>query len=79
MAAKPCDPPRHFYSQDEYFALEHTGDARYEYWEGDVVCMSGGSLAHVTIATNMVQALGRRFGPGPLSVDGNKEYQYHGG
>jgi hypothetical protein len=31
---------------DEYFALEHAGDARYEYWDGDIFCMSGGTRQH---------------------------------
>jgi Uma2 family endonuclease len=53
MAANPNEPPRHFYSLDEYFALEHAGDAQYEYWDGDIVCMSGGSRAHGLIADNV--------------------------
>jgi Uma2 family endonuclease len=59
MAANPSDPPRHFYSLDEYFALEHAGDARYEYWDGEIFCMSGGSIAHGLIGTNIIQSLGR--------------------
>ena len=50
MAANPSDAPRHFYSLEEYFALENAGDARYEYWDGEIVCMSGSSLAHVQSA-----------------------------
>jgi Uma2 family endonuclease len=53
MAANPSDSPRHYYSVDEYFALEHAGDARYEYWDGDIVCMSGGRKAHGRIAGNI--------------------------
>jgi Uma2 family endonuclease len=45
--------PKHYFSLDEYFALEHTGDARYEYWDGDVVCMSGGSPEHSRISGNL--------------------------
>jgi hypothetical protein len=36
-AAMPDHPPRHFYSLDEYFALEQASDARFEYWNGDIV------------------------------------------
>ncbi len=36
MAANPKDLPQHYYSMDEYFALEHAGDARFEYWDGDI-------------------------------------------
>src|SRR6266496_3756227 len=45
--------PRHYFTLDEYFALEHTGDARYEYWDGEIVCMSGGSEQHVRIGGNV--------------------------
>ena len=61
VAANPKNPPRHFASLDEYFALEQAGDARYEYWDGEIVCMSGGSFAHSVIATNIIQAIGRRL------------------
>ena len=49
MSAKP----KHYYTLDEYFALEKVGDARYEYWNGDIVCMSGGSPEHGQIASNI--------------------------
>jgi Uma2 family endonuclease len=65
MAANPSDSPRHFYTLDEYFALERAGDARYEYWNGDIVCMSGGSLAHCRIASNVHLSLGRKLAGGP--------------
>jgi len=49
MSAKP----KHYYTLEEYFALEKVGDARYEYWNGDIVCMSGGSPEHGQIASNI--------------------------
>ncbi len=52
MAANLKDLPRHYFSLDEYFALEHAGDTRYEYWDGEIVCMSGGSRQHVQISGN---------------------------
>jgi Uma2 family endonuclease len=57
MATNPKDMPRHYYSLDEYFALEQASDARFEYWDGDIVCMSGGSRAHGTISSNVHFAL----------------------
>jgi Uma2 family endonuclease len=65
MAANPKDPPRHYYSLEEYFALEQAGDARYEYWDGDIVCMSGGSRAHSLISSNIVYRLRQRLEGGP--------------
>ena len=45
--------PKHYYTLEEYFALEKVGHARYEYWDGDIVCMSGGSKEHARIGGNL--------------------------
>ena len=58
MATNPKDVPQHYYSLEEYFALEDASDARFEYWDGDIICMSGGSRAHGMIGSNVVVALG---------------------
>jgi Uma2 family endonuclease len=58
MATNPKDTPRHYYSLGEYFALEQASDARFEYWDGDIVCMSGGSRAHGMISSNVHLSLG---------------------
>ena len=65
MVAELIETPRHFYSLDEYFALEHASDARYEYWDGDIVCMSGGSEAHGQISVNVVFRLKQKLEGGP--------------
>jgi Uma2 family endonuclease len=61
MAADPKDSPRHYYTLEEYFALERTGDARYEYWDGEIVSMSGGSKQHGRIAGNVYFGLRQRL------------------
>jgi Uma2 family endonuclease len=53
MASNRKDIPYHYYSFDEYYALEQASDARFEYWDGDIVCMSGGSIEHTQIAGNV--------------------------
>ncbi|HWQ31946.1 MAG TPA: Uma2 family endonuclease [Blastocatellia bacterium] len=53
MAANLKDLPRRYYTLAEYFALEQVGDARYEYWDGDILCMSGGTERHYLIAENL--------------------------
>src|ERR1051326_5562748 len=58
MAVNRKDLPYHYYSLDEYFALERAGEARFEYWDGDLICMSGGSRAHGIISFNIGLALG---------------------
>jgi Uma2 family endonuclease len=65
MVANPKDVPRPFYTLDEYFALEHASDARYEYWDGDIVCMSGGSQAHYQISFNAAFRLRQKLEGGP--------------
>ncbi|MEN3332887.1 MAG: hypothetical protein V7641_2252 [Blastocatellia bacterium] len=64
MAANLKDIPRRFYTLDEYFALERTGDARYEYWHGDIVCMSGGRQQHVRISGNVYFTLRQQLTTG---------------
>jgi Uma2 family endonuclease len=59
MAVNIKNLPRHHYTLEEYFALEHAGEARFEYWDGDVVCMSGGSQRHYTISDNLHVNLAR--------------------
>lgn len=45
--------PGHRYTLEEYFALEHASEEKYEFWNGEVFCMSGASLAHNQIARNL--------------------------
>ncbi len=49
---------RHYYTLEEYFALEKVGDARYEYWDGEIFCMSGGSRRHYQLSSNIHLRLG---------------------
>jgi hypothetical protein len=49
----------HHYTLEEYFALERVGEARYEYWDGEILCMSGGSERHYTISDNLYLKLSR--------------------
>src|SRR5215210_5538082 len=65
MATNPKNVPQHYYSLEEYFALEDASDARFEYWDGDIVCMSGGSRAHYRISGNVYYALARALNGGP--------------
>jgi len=44
---------QHYYTLEEYFALEKVGDARYEYWDGEIFCMSGGSQEHYALSGNI--------------------------
>ena len=57
MATNPKDVTQHYYSLEEYFALEDASDARFEYWDGDILCMNGGNRAHGTISSNVHYSL----------------------
>ena len=40
------------YTLDEYLALERQSEVRYEFWNGEVFAMSGGTLSHERIMGN---------------------------
>ncbi len=44
--------PKHRYTLEEYLALERESDAKYEYCNGEVFEISGGTLAHDLIVGN---------------------------
>ena len=60
MAANLKTERRHYYTLEEYFALEKVGDARYEYWDGEIFCMSGGSRRHYRLSSNIHLRLGQK-------------------
>lgn len=61
MVANLKNQPRHYYSLEEYFALEKAGEARYEYWDGDIVCMSGGTPKHYVLSSNIHLKIGSQL------------------
>ena len=64
MAVNLKELPLPFYTLDEYFALEGAGHARYEYWNGEIVCMSGGTEQHYRISGNLYYGLRQQVGAG---------------
>lgn len=68
MAVNLQDLPRHYYTLGEYFALERAGHARYEYWDGEIVCMSGGSEQHGRIGGNVYFTLRQQLTGGPCEA-----------
>lgn len=52
------DPRR---TLEEYFALERSSDERFEFRDGEIVCMSGGTIQLATIARNVVHQLANRL------------------
>lgn len=56
----------HWISPEQYLEIDRTSiDIKYEYVDGHMYAMSGGTIEHARIATNMIQALDAHFGEGP--------------
>ena len=49
--------PKRRYTLEEYFELERNSEERFEFWNGEVFCMSGGSRAHELIIRNLLVSL----------------------
>ena len=46
---------------EEYFELERNSEERYEFWDGEIFCMSGASEMHDEIETNIISYLKPRL------------------
>jgi Uma2 family endonuclease len=55
--------PKRRYSLEEYFELERTSEERWEYFDGEVFCMSGVSRNHGELETNLITALNNDLRP----------------
>ena len=60
--------PKQHYTLAEYFELERRSEERYEYWHGEVFCMSGVSPEHDQIESNTVFHLRSRLTGRPCRV-----------
>ena len=59
MSALPKQEDR--YTVEEYVAILKNSDERYEYFDGEIVAMAGGKIAHGSLALNVAAALQRKF------------------
>lgn len=57
MTATLQTTERHYYTPEEYLALEETAEFKSEYHDGEIVPMTGGTTNHNRIARNMLIAL----------------------
>ena len=53
--------PQRRYTLEEYFELERKSEERFEFWDGEVYCMSGVSEEHAEIETNLIVSLKSRL------------------
>jgi Uma2 family endonuclease len=56
---------KHRYTLEEYLALERESEVKYEYWDGEIFDMSGGTLAHELTMGNAWDSL-------RIQLDGKK-------
>ena len=76
--------PKPHFTLEEYFALEKGSERRWEYWDGEIICMSGGSLEHTLICSNVHTLLAvalngsscRTFGPEAIDTPVIPPYRY---
>jgi len=47
----------HSCTVEQYMALEHESDVRYEFYQGEVFAMAGGTMRHNLIIQNVAMAL----------------------
>src|SRR5712691_4065416 len=55
-------PARQYMTFEQYLLLVNNSDRRYEYYDGEVRLMAGGSSNHATIALNFGEALDQALG-----------------
>jgi Uma2 family endonuclease len=60
--------PQRKYTLEEYFNLELSSDARYEYWNGEIFSMSGVSESHAQIEVNLIALLRTKLRERPCRV-----------
>jgi hypothetical protein len=53
--------PERRYTLEEYLELDRTSEERFEFWDGEVFCMSGASQAHDHILVNCIVALSAKL------------------
>jgi Uma2 family endonuclease len=53
--------PERRYTLEEYLELDRTSEERFEFWDGEVFCMSGASQAHDRILVNCIVALSAKL------------------
>jgi Uma2 family endonuclease len=54
-------PARRLFTPDEYLILERRSEFKSEYFDGEIFAMSGATLAHNRIATNLLVELARQL------------------
>ena len=59
------------YTLEDYFELDESAEFHYEYHNGEVFAMAGGTLNHSVIAMNLGRAIGNQLGDREFLVAGS--------
>jgi len=49
------------YTLEEYYGLLEASDRRWEYWDGELICMAGGSPRHAMISSRLFLTIAKRL------------------
>lgn len=60
--------PKQKFTIEEYIEFDRNSEGRWEYFDGEVFDMAGGSLEHNQIAANIVRVLGNKLEDGACRV-----------
>lgn len=64
--------PKRKFTIEEYIEFDKNNEGRWEYFDGEVIDMAGGSLNHNKIASNVSRVLGNKLeGKGCLALPGD--------
>ncbi len=72
MLAEYFALPKTKHTLTEYFALLAASDRRWEFWDGELICVTGASATHALIASNVFEALAAKLKGQGCRVFGNE-------
>ena len=53
--------PKHYFTLNEYLAVDKVSEARLEYWDGDIICVNGQTKEHAMISSTVAGELHNRL------------------
>jgi Uma2 family endonuclease len=66
-----CALPKQRWTEADYLKFDRSSEDRFEFIDGDIVAMSGGSERHARISMNTARSLGNQLDDRPCTVYGS--------
>ncbi len=60
--------PKHKMTMEEYIEFDKNNEGRWEYFDGEVIDMAGGSISHNRISRNLIGIFDRKLEGGPYEA-----------